>query len=109
MATTAGLITLAEFERLPEQHNVRQELCHGEVVTTPPPGMPHFWAARRIRRVLERVLGDTWVVEREVPFRPLPEYEVWIADVAVMGLDKTRAAQSRWRSEERRVGKEGRS
>jgi Uma2 family endonuclease len=96
MATMAGLITVAEFEKLPEQHNIRQELRHGEVVTMPPPGMLHFWTARRIRRVLERVLGESWVVDRELPFRPLPEYEVWIADVAVIGPDKTRAAQSSW-------------
>jgi Uma2 family endonuclease len=46
--------------------------------------------------VLERILDETWVVEREVPFRPLPEYEVWTADVAVLGPDKARAAQSTW-------------
>ena len=95
MAATTGLITVAEFEKL-VRDNVRLELRHGEVITMPPPGMAHFWIARRIRQALEQRLGAFGVVDREIPVRPLPESEVWIADVAFLSRHKAEAASTRW-------------
>jgi Uma2 family endonuclease len=92
MATTAGLITVAEFAKMPEMQNVRQELRHGEVVTMPPPTMRHYWTAQNLLTELKRLLGRTGRVGTEMPFRPLPEYEVWVADVAF--LSKGRAEQT---------------
>jgi Uma2 family endonuclease len=97
MATTAGLITVAEFEKLPEQHNVRQELRHGEVVTMPPPTMRHNRAARKLMLALHGLLGHRGYVNSELPFRPLPDYEVWIADVAFLSREReANTADNEW-------------
>ena len=54
-ATTTKLMTFAEFEQLPD---------------TP---------QRQVRRLLENAAGDAGVVEKELGFRPLPDYEYRIA------------------------------
>ena len=83
MAATTGLITVAEFEKL-IRDNVRLELHHGEVITLPPAKMRHNRAEKRLVRALESRIGRYGYVNSEVPFRPLPEHEVWTADVAFL-------------------------
>lgn len=95
MATTTGLITVAEFEKLIRDH-VRMELRHGEVFTMPPPRMPHVWTQRRLFKALEACLGNWGVVWSEFPFRPLPEYECWSADVAFLAAERVAACQTEW-------------
>ena len=90
-------MTVAEFEKLPERQNVREELYHGEVVTTPPPTMGHNRAEHRLVSALQRLLGDAAYVAAEVPFRPLPEYEVWVADVAFLSREReANTADNEW-------------
>jgi Uma2 family endonuclease len=83
MSTTAGLITVAEFERMPNAtKGARQELRHGEVVEMPPPQLPHSLVQGRLTRLLARVLDDEWYMQSEFPFQ-LGVHEVWVADIAV--------------------------
>jgi len=53
----------------------------------PPVKMLHTKLQRRLVRLLEARLDPTaYGVEKEFPFRPAPEYEVWVADVALFSL-----------------------
>jgi Uma2 family endonuclease len=97
MATTTGLITVAEFKKMPELQNVRQELRHGEVITMPPPAMRHNRSEQRLMLALQRLLGHAGYVSMEVAFRPLPEYEVWVADVAFLSKEReANTADNEW-------------
>ena len=83
MATThTRLMTFAEFDQLPEPQTCRYELRHGGLFTLAPPIHQHSRAQRQLRRLLERAAGESGVVEKEFPFRALPEYEYRVADVA---------------------------
>ncbi len=92
MATSSGtgLMTFAEFERLPESNAGRQELRHGELVCMSPPLHEHYLAQRLLRRLLEKAAGDAGAVDTEMAFRALPEHEYRVADVAFV-------SQERWR------------
>jgi len=79
---------VAEFVRLPQPAGgVRQELHHGELVALPPVKKLHTKIQKRLVDVLESALNSAEQgVDKEFPFRPAAEYEVWIADVAVFSL-----------------------
>ena len=89
MATTPRLITFDEWEQIPNPPGGRYELHHGELVEVSSPLGPHVRAQWRLRRLLEPMAESTGIVHSEVPFRPLPEYEGWFADVAYV-------TKSRW-------------
>jgi hypothetical protein len=88
MGVTSGLLSVAEFARLPQPaKGVRQELHHGQLVEMPPVKKRHT----KLQKRLVSLLGDAidqgrFGVDKEFPFRPAPEYEVWVADVAVFSL-----------------------
>ncbi len=88
MATNDGLLTVAEFAKLPQAAGgTRQELHHGEIVEFPPVKMLHTKLQRRLAKILSAAVNPaTYGVEKEFPFRPAVEYEVWVADVAVFSL-----------------------
>jgi Uma2 family endonuclease len=92
--TTTRLMTVAEYEKIPNPPGGVYELYHGELVTVPFPQQPHVRAQWQLRRLLEAAAGDAGVVDKEVPYRPLPEHECWGADVAYL----TRA---RWDASDR--------
>jgi len=85
MAVTSALLTVAEFEALPQPPGgVRQELHHGVVFELPPEKLGHTRAQKRLITLIENALPATaFSVDKEFPFRPLSEHEVWVADVAV--------------------------
>ena len=88
MAVTSGLLSVAEFARLPQPAGgVRQELHHGEFVEFPPVKKLHTKLQKRLVSLLEATSNPVeHGVDKEFPFRPAPEYEVWIADVALFSL-----------------------
>ncbi len=88
MAVTRTVLSVAEFARLPQAAGgVRQELHHGEVIELPPVKKLHTKLQRRLVELLQaRVDPAAQAVDKEFPFRPTPELEVWIADVAVFSL-----------------------
>jgi Uma2 family endonuclease len=83
-ATTTRLMSFAECEQLPDEVCRRHELRHGELVEVPPPVHKHGRLQYRIRRLLEARAPEGDVVEKEMPFRLMPDFEYWIADVAYM-------------------------
>ena len=88
MAATSARLSVAEFSRLPSPPGgVLQELQHGQVVERPPVKKLHTKLLQRLVRLLEPALfSGEYGVDKEFPFRPAAEYEVWIADVAIFSL-----------------------
>lgn len=88
MAVTDALLRVAEFARLPQPADgVRQELHHGKLVEFPPVRKLHTKLQRRLVSLLEARLNPAEQgVDKELPFRPGQEYEVWVADVALFSL-----------------------
>jgi hypothetical protein len=83
------LITVAEYERIPERSETfYYELHHDELVKAFRPPIGRYKAQRRLRQLLEGPAGDAGVVVTYIAFRPLPEYEVWAADVAFVSKDR---------------------
>jgi len=81
--TTTKLMTFAEFEQLPNTpEGFSYELRHGELVKVAPPKILHSRVQWQLRRLLERTVGDAGIVTIEIGFRPLPELEYRIADIA---------------------------
>ncbi len=81
-------MTFEEFAQLPEPKGFRYELHHGEVVQVAPPKKKHARAQWRLRLLLEPAAGPGGFVDKEVAYRPLPEYEAWAADVAYMPRER---------------------
>ena len=86
--TTTHLMTVEEYSQLPEERGFRYELHHGELVQVPPPKTRHFKTQRCLRVLLQVPAGNAGVVDIEIAFRPLPEYEVWVADVAFVSKER---------------------
>ena len=85
MAILTGMLSVAEFARLPQpEGGVRQELHHGELVELPPVKKIHTKLQQRLVRFLEPFVRPLELeADKEFPFRPEPEFQVWVADVAV--------------------------
>ena len=88
MAVTSAVLSVDEFARLPRHPGgMRQELHHGELVELPPVKKLHTKLQKRLVSLLETTLDRAqFGVDKQFPFRPAPEYEVWIADVALFSL-----------------------
>jgi Uma2 family endonuclease len=88
MAVPSILLRVAEFARLPQPAGgVRQELHHGALVELPPVKKLHTRIQKRLVSLLQAVLNTKeHGVDKEFPFSPAPEYEVWVADVAIFSL-----------------------
>ena len=83
------LMTVDQYRRLPAREDVVQELHWGMVVTSTRPKMKHAKLQSRLARLLRPKSEHLGIVETEVAFRPLPEYELRGADVAFV-------SQHRW-------------
>ncbi len=90
-STTTRPMTVEEFAKLPETGAYTCELRKGEVVQMTRPVFGHVRVQHRIQRLLAEAAGDPDAIYVEAPFRPLPEYELRVADVAY-------APQERWNS-----------
>jgi Uma2 family endonuclease len=89
VAAASQLRTVAEFRRLPEDNGpVYHELRHGELVSVTRPKFRHSLIQRAIRRLLEDLADPDSFVDTEVSFRPLPEFELWVADVAYLSPER---------------------
>jgi Uma2 family endonuclease len=82
--TSTRLTTFAEFERLPDPQGGHFELYHGELVEVAPPKLGHLRIQRRLRELLQAAAGRAGEVEIEVGYRPLPEHEYFVSDVALV-------------------------
>lgn len=87
--TTTHLMTVAEYEQIPERNEgFYYELHHGELVKVCFPKPKHYKTQWRLRDLLAGVAGETGFVGIELAFRPLPEHEVWAADVAFVSRER---------------------
>ncbi len=83
------LMTVEQYRQLPDTEDVIQELHWGMVVTLTRPKMRHAKLQSRLVRLLRPKAEHLGVVETEVAFRALPEYDLRSADVAFV-------SQQRW-------------
>jgi Uma2 family endonuclease len=81
-------MTVEQFRRLPEEGASYYELRHGEPVQMTRPKFKHHRIQRKLRIVLQTAAGDSGIVETEVAFRPVPEYELRVADVAYVSRER---------------------
>jgi Uma2 family endonuclease len=83
MAALPALITVAQYHQLPDDGNL-YELHHGEVVLVTRPKPKHYKLQIRFVRLLESKLRKFGEVVMELPYRPVAEFELRAADVAVL-------------------------
>ena len=89
MAVTSSLMTIEEFCRLPEDDGpVYHELRHGEFIAATRARFKHQMIQSRLRRLLEPLAPPAALVEVEVAFRALPQYELRVADVAYVAPER---------------------
>jgi Uma2 family endonuclease len=82
MATATELLTVAQFRELKEPAGVYYELRHGEVVPMTRPKWKHGQIQERLRELIRVRNQAKGIVRIEFAYRPLPEHELWVADVA---------------------------
>jgi Uma2 family endonuclease len=82
-------MTVEEFRQLPEDSGpTYHELRHGEVVAVVRPKFKHSLIQGNLRDLLRPLAEIGSYIEIEVAFRPLPEHEFWVADVAYLSPEK---------------------
>ncbi len=87
--TSTRLVTVQEFRQLPEDEGaVYHELRHGEIISVTRPKLRHALVQRNLRELLEELADQESYVDTEVAFRPLPEFELWVADVAYVSAER---------------------
>jgi Uma2 family endonuclease len=86
-------MTVEEFRRLPEDKGAAyHELRHGEMIAVTRPKLKHSLIQANLRDLLRKLAEPGSYVDSEMAFRPLPEYELWVADVAYLSAERVRAA-----------------
>jgi Uma2 family endonuclease len=80
--TTTRLMTVAEYEKIPNPPGGRYELHHGELVNVGFPKNSQVQAQWQLCQLLQAAAGSAGSAYVEFPYRPLPEHECWGADVA---------------------------
>jgi Uma2 family endonuclease len=85
MAAQESQLTVDDFARLPQPADgCRQVLHHGVIFELPPARKLHTWIQARVLSLFTPGLTALgYLADKEIPFRPTPGYEVWIADVAI--------------------------
>jgi Uma2 family endonuclease len=80
-------MTFADLERIPDSEG-RFELRHGELVKLAPPKHKHFRIQENLRSALADAAGAAGKAVTELGFRPEPEHEYWLADVAFLTRER---------------------
>jgi Uma2 family endonuclease len=89
-----SLITVSEYEQIPNPPGGHYELHHGELVFVTYPVRRHKDLQHRLQKLLEPLLGPKgFIVYTEYPYRPLPENEVWGADIACVAAERHHAVE----------------
>lgn len=93
LASVTRTMTVEEFRRLPEDSGpVYHELRRGEAVAVTRPKLKHFLIQRNLRELLTPFAEAGSYVDTVVAYRPLPEYELWVADVAYVSAERFQQA-----------------
>ena len=89
MATTTRLMAVEEFRKLREDGGpVYHELRHGEAVAVTRPKARHYVIQVRLHDLLRERTPAGGFVGTELGFRPTPEYELRVADVAYVSNER---------------------
>jgi len=88
--TTTRLMTVEEFRKLPETGSFYYELRHGELVQVTRPRAGHYDVQDRLCQMLKALAQGFGFVGIEIAFRPLPEHELRVADVACVRKERWR-------------------
>jgi Uma2 family endonuclease len=81
-------MTFAVFERLPNPKGGWLELHHGKVVEVAAPKRRHYRRQLRLSRMMEQFADPVGEVGMEFAYRPAPEHECWVADVAFVSRER---------------------
>jgi len=86
MDTEEKLVTFAEYMKLPDPEE-RLVLHHGRVVKRP----IHTWGECELKnhlvRLMDKLVDETAFTMMSIAYQPLPEYELWVAGVAMVALE----------------------
>lgn len=86
-------MTVEQFRQLPEDAGpAYHELRHGELVALTRPKLKHALIQRDLRELLTPHAEYGSCVDTWVAYRPLPEYELWVAGVAYVSAERFREA-----------------
>lgn len=88
MSTTTPLMTVEQFRTLEEPPHAYCELRHGEVCEVTKPEYDRVWIQAVLQDMLRERAGSRGFAHIELPFRPLPEHELWAADVAYLPRER---------------------
>jgi Uma2 family endonuclease len=84
-------MTVEEFQSLPEDRGaVYHELHHGEIITLTRPKLKHSLIQTNLLFLLKPLADSAAHISMEVTFRPLPDHELWAADVAYLSAERFR-------------------
>jgi Uma2 family endonuclease len=87
------LFTVEEYEEIPNPPGGRYELHHGELVFVTYPVRQHGDLQRLLQELLQPAARPAgYLVAVEYPYRPLPQCELWAADVACILKSRHRDA-----------------
>lgn len=90
----AKLLTVEEYEQIPNPPGGHYELRHGELAFVSYPVIEHKVLQRHTRKLLEALVeARGFVVDTEYPYRPLPENELWSADIACFTASREHLAK----------------
>ena len=90
MATITALLTVEEFRKLKDPPGVRLELHNGEVVEVARPKLKHWRLQKTLANRFDAIFGTTGEAGYEFPFRPWPEHNLRVADVAWLSRERLR-------------------
>src|ERR1039457_6459250 len=88
MAALPDLITGAQFRQPPEGGPFAYELHSGEAAALPRPRARHLELQHRLLLLLGPKLAGFGAVRIEYPYRPVAEFDLRAADVAVISLKR---------------------
>jgi Uma2 family endonuclease len=83
------LMTVEQFDALPEREDMREELHCGLLVTFPRPKAWHVKLQMKLTQLLQPAAAERGYVVMELPFRAVAQYDLRAADVAFV-------SKSRW-------------
>jgi Uma2 family endonuclease len=93
MAALPQLISVEQFRQLPEGE-YQYELHHGEVVAMTRPRAGHVEMQYRLLMLLGPRLAAFGAVRTEYPYRPFPEFDIRVADVAAISRERWEGVDS---------------
>ncbi|HEY1947414.1 MAG TPA: Uma2 family endonuclease [Bryobacteraceae bacterium] len=88
----ALLMTVERFRELPDLPGARQELHWGQVVNVAFPKATHANLQYRLVELLRPIVQEQGMVQHELAFRAVPQYDLRSADVGFVTRERWKAA-----------------